>query len=76
MSEETKVEETTEVVAETTAPAANDSGVDETVEIPKEFKKLVEEVESMTVLQSKLLRKHSDSVLKKQKIWLTLHQAM
>lgn len=51
MSEETKVEETTEVVAETTAPAANDSGVDETVEIPKEFKKLVEEVESMTVLQ-------------------------
>ncbi len=51
-------EKETEVVAEAAtpevkeaAPAANDSGVDETVEVPKEFKKLVEEVENMTVLQ-------------------------
>lgn len=59
MAEETKVEEA--VVEETAtpevkeeAPAAaetNDGGVDETVEVPKEFKKLVEEVENMTVLQ-------------------------
>ena len=53
------VEETTtdapaaEETKEEAAPAAesNDSGVDETVEVPKEFKKLVEEVENMTVLQ-------------------------
>lgn len=31
--------------------AASDSGVDETVEVPKEFKKLVEQVEKMTVLE-------------------------
>lgn len=53
--------ETAEVTApaveekkEEKAPAAaeaNDSGVDETVVVPKEFKKLVEEVEKMTVLQ-------------------------
>lgn len=58
MSEQTKVEET--VVEEATTPEvkeeaqtteAKNSGVDETVEIPKEFKKLVEEVENMTVLQ-------------------------
>ncbi len=59
MSEETKVEETTEVAAEAVAEVkeaagvadSKDSGVDETVEVPKEFKKLVEEVEKMTVLQ-------------------------
>ena len=58
MSEETKKEEA--VVEETTtaeAPAeeakeeTNDSGVDESVEVPKEFQKLVEEVENMSVLQ-------------------------
>ena len=59
MAEETKVEEavveetaTPEVKEEAPAAAeANDGGVDETVEVPKEFKKLVEEVENMTVLQ-------------------------
>lgn len=53
MSEETKVEETTEVAAEAVAEVKEEatSDVDETVEIPKEFKKLVEEVENMTVLQ-------------------------
>lgn len=52
MSEETKVEETVE---ETAAPAAevkeSASDVDETVEIPKEFKALIEQVEKMTVLE-------------------------
>lgn len=44
-AEETKVEEA--------APAAekNENGVDESVEIPEEFKKLVEQVEKMTVLE-------------------------
>lgn len=65
MSDETKndvVEETTEtaapeVAAEETkteeAPAAeaNDSGVDESVEVPEEFKALVDQVEKMTVLE-------------------------
>jgi large subunit ribosomal protein L7/L12 len=60
--EEKKVEETTE---ETTAPEAaveetkeeapvaeeSASDVDETVEVPKEFKKLVEQVEEMSVLE-------------------------
>jgi large subunit ribosomal protein L7/L12 len=54
-AEETKVEEVAvEEVKEEAAPAASDakaSDVDETVEVPKEFKKLVEEVEGMTVLQ-------------------------
>ena len=53
--EETKeaapVEEVKEEVKEEAAPEAADSGVDETVEVPKEFKKLVEQVEEMTVLQ-------------------------
>ena len=51
--EETAVEETpaVEETKEEAAPAADASGVDETVEVPKEFKKLVEEVENMTVLQ-------------------------
>ena len=46
MAEET----TNEAVEETTeaAPAAdNASGVDESVEVPKEFKALVEQVETM-----------------------------
>ena len=60
MSDEkdTKVEEETtkvaapEAEAKEAAPAADKaSDVDETVEVPKEFKKLVEEVENMTVLQ-------------------------
>ena len=47
--EEVKVEETKdEAPAE---EAAADSGVDETVEVPKEFQKLVEQVETMTVLE-------------------------
>lgn len=36
---------------EEAAPEANDSGIDETVEVPKEFQKLVEQVEKMTVLE-------------------------
>ena len=50
MAEETKneaVEETTEA-----APATeNASGVDESVEVPKEFKALIEQVETMSVLE-------------------------
>jgi large subunit ribosomal protein L7/L12 len=60
MSEETNVVE--EAVVETTPEAApvaeekkaepaKDSGVDESFEIPKQFKKLVEEIEKMTVLE-------------------------
>lgn len=55
MSEEVKnetVEETT--AAEATpaaAPAADNGGVDETVEVPAQFKALVDQVEKMTVLE-------------------------
>lgn len=47
-AEETKAEEVKEE-----APAAEEStsDVDETVEVPKEFKKLVEQVEEMSVLE-------------------------
>lgn len=50
MSEETKVveETTTAPVEETTT---NNSGVDETVEVPAEFKALVDQVEKMSVLE-------------------------
>jgi len=55
---ETKVEEEAAEVKEEAAPAVEEkkaddtaSGVDESVEIPKEFKKLVEQVEEMTVLE-------------------------
>lgn len=49
-TEETPAEETkTEVVEET--PAAAESDVDETVEVPEQFKKLVEQVEAMSVLE-------------------------
>ena len=64
MADETKnevVEETTETAApevaveetKEEAPAAesNDSGVDESVEVPKEFAALVEQVEKMSVLE-------------------------
>lgn len=72
MSEETKVEETTEEVVETAAPevvaeetkeeapateaapveeAASETDVDESVEVPAEFAALVEQVETMTVLE-------------------------
>jgi large subunit ribosomal protein L7/L12 len=53
--EETAVEPTpvVEEVKATPAPvaAAKDSGVDESFEVPKEFKKIVEEIEKMTVLE-------------------------
>jgi large subunit ribosomal protein L7/L12 len=49
--EETAVEATPEVKEEKAAPAAKDSGVDESFEVPKEFKKIVEEIEKMTVLE-------------------------
>lgn len=52
--EEVAVEETKEEVKEEAAPEVAEekaTDVDETVEVPKEFKKLVEEVEKMTVLQ-------------------------
>jgi len=45
-AEEAKEEKTEEVAEE-----SNDSGVDESVEVPKEFAKLVEQVEKMTVLE-------------------------
>jgi large subunit ribosomal protein L7/L12 len=49
---ETKVEEVAvEEVKEEVAAEESATDVDETVEVPKEFKKLVEEVENMTVLQ-------------------------
>lgn len=62
MSEETKnenekVEETTteeapaEETKEEAAEAASESDVDESVEVPEEFKALVEQVEKMTVLE-------------------------
>ena len=66
MSEETKVEETTEEVAveetatpevaeevkeEAPAEAASETDVDESVEVPAEFAALVEQVEKMTVLE-------------------------
>ncbi|MCA9358867.1 50S ribosomal protein L7/L12 [Candidatus Kaiserbacteria bacterium] len=56
MSEDTKVEETTEVVEEAAAPAAevkeeSATGVDESVEVPAEFAALVEQVEKMSVLE-------------------------
>ena len=63
MAEETKEEVVVEETATEAAPAAEEkkeeapaaeekaTDVDETVEVPKEFKKLVEEVEKMTVLQ-------------------------
>lgn len=49
--EETVVEAAPEVKEEAPAPAAKDSGVDESFEVPKEFKKIVEEIEKMTVLE-------------------------
>ncbi len=49
MAEETKEESTAtpEVVVE----ESKDTGVDETVEVPAEFKALIEQVEKMTVLE-------------------------
>jgi len=46
-------EEKKEAVEAPVAPEAkaNDSGIDESVEVPKEFQKLVEQVEKMTVLE-------------------------
>ena len=54
MAEETKAAVAEEVKAEETkeetAPAT-DGGVDESFEVPKEFKKIVEEIEKMSVLE-------------------------
>ena len=50
MAEETK-DVAVEEVKEEVAAESNDSGVDESVEVPKEFAKLVEQVETMTVLE-------------------------
>lgn len=53
-AEETTTEAAVEETKEEAAPAAkeaNDSGIDESVEVPKEFKKLVEQVEQMSVLE-------------------------
>jgi len=47
MSEEVK----NEVAEATTAEAVNDNGVDESVEVPAEFKALVDQVEKMSVLE-------------------------
>lgn len=49
MSEENTTPEV--AVEETVAAPAKDSGVDESFEVPKEFKKIVEEIEKMTVLE-------------------------
>jgi len=58
MAEETQkdaVEETTAAPAEEAAAPAeaekNENGVDESVEVPEQFKKLVEQVEQMSVLE-------------------------
>ena len=47
--EETKTEETTETTAETADAPAEDAGAE--VEVPAEFKELVEKVENMSVLE-------------------------
>ena len=54
MAEEVKKETAPAEETKTEAPAEtakSESGVDESVEVPKEFKKLVEEVEKMSVLE-------------------------
>jgi len=54
MAEETKtdaVEEKKEDIKEEATETASDTGVDESVEVPKEFQKLVEQVEKMSVLE-------------------------
>lgn len=45
------VEETKEEAAPAAEETTNNSGVDESVEVPEQFKKLVEQVETMTVLE-------------------------
>lgn len=49
-AEEAKAEETTEETKEE-APAAAETDVDESVEVPEQFKKLVDQVEQMSVLE-------------------------
>ena len=49
MEDEVKKEET--AVEETPAPVEKAEAVEETVEVPAKFKKLVEEIETMTVLE-------------------------
>ena len=49
MEDEVKQEET--AVEETPAPVEKAEAVEETVEVPAKFKKLVEEIETMTVLE-------------------------
>ncbi len=50
-AEEKKEEKKEEAKEEVKEEAKSDSDVDETVEVPKEFQKLVEQVEKMTVLE-------------------------
>lgn len=49
--EATETKEESKEAAEETKSEANDSGIDESVEIPKEFQKIVEQVEQMSVLE-------------------------
>ena len=49
-AEETATEETTAPAAEETK-TEDTNGVDESVEVPEQFKKLVEQVEAMSVLE-------------------------
>lgn len=51
MSDEKETVVAEEATTKEEAAPANDSGVDETVEVPKEFKALVDQVEKMTVLE-------------------------
>lgn len=51
MAEETKNEAVATAEVAPAEATKSESGVDESVEIPKEFKKLVEEVEKMSVLE-------------------------
>ena len=50
-AEETKEEAAPEAAEESKEEAAAESDVDETVEVPEQFKALVEQVEQMTVLE-------------------------
>lgn len=51
MEEETKVEETTEAAAEVVEAPVAPAKAEEKVEVPAKFKKLVEEIETMTVIE-------------------------
>ncbi len=51
MTDEVKNEVVEETTTETAEETKNENGVDESVEIPEQFKKLVEQVETMSVLE-------------------------